>query len=102
MTGQQIWEIRAALRLSQPQFAELLGVGHATVGRWEAARSRELRQHRDLHQRRVLAALHAHLPRLGPRQLQRMGDEIVDGLQRGGLYALHAALDHLHGPRVRS
>lgn len=91
MTGSDVAKIRAELRLSLTQFAQLLGVGRSTVCRWESMPDTESVQH----QLRVLELVRAHLASSGPRQIQRLGDDIVDALALGGgLAGLYALLSH--------
>lgn len=97
MTGDEIAKIRAELRLSLTQFAALLGAGRSTVCRWESQPDTESAKR----QGRVLELLRAHLATAGPRQIQRLGDDIVDALQLGGgLAGLYAVLSHCLDERV--
>lgn len=43
MKPEEIKELRTRLGLSQQSFAELIGVGIATVNRWEMGRARPLK-----------------------------------------------------------
>lgn len=91
MTGEQIRELRDALRLDPAHFAQLLGVHPSTLYRWEAAGDGTVRV--EPFQQQILAVLQGQVatPKAATEDL---GDTILKGLLVGGaMYGLFKLLE---------
>jgi len=81
MTGAQVRELRAALRLDPTHFAQLLGVHPSTLYRWEAAGDVPVRV--EPFQQQILAVLQDQVA--APRGANEdLGETILKGLLVGG------------------
>jgi transcriptional regulator with XRE-family HTH domain len=103
LTGDDVRSMRLALGLATQQLRELLGVGPATVARWERTRGSEIET--DPRNRELLDLLRGLVAKRTPEQTRALGRRIRIAIaNRGGLYALHRVLaiahidEHDHAP----
>ena len=96
MTGRQIADLRARLKLSAADFADLLGVGLSTAYRWE--QFGEAKAPVGAWQLRLMRLLLAKVTLPPERERGRLVALLRQGLDEGGgLRGLHAFLLHLYG-----
>ena len=94
-TGRDVAELRRSLDLTPPELADLLGVSHSTVYRWEQVKDRVVRI--DPLQDRVLSLIErAQRERSDVNYGRAIGDAIMES---GGLYALYRVLASVYDKR---
>ncbi len=95
MTGHDIADLRRTLGLTREDVSELLGVGHTTPSRWEAAGGDEVAL--DPRNRELLELVADLVRRRSPEQASALGRRLRLAIEhRGGIYALHRLLAIAH------
>lgn len=92
MRGAEIQQLRQSLGMSVPQFAQVLGVAHTTVYRWELSGTSDVKI--DPMPLGILTQLRERLGRNPPKKNRDLGEDVAKALILGGaVFALYKILE---------